>query len=129
MFKKLLRASHADEPGVRIHLFVLDEFNGRETFGIENAGELLHRGRFAVDPVGLGVLPDEEVNEASRVFRLLPHLVPQGASFVRSNICDELMDGGEASFEGFRTDFVAGELVDLARLALDVSQSISFESG
>jgi hypothetical protein len=35
------------------------------------------------------------------------------------------MDCGEADFEAFRTDFVTGELMDLVRTALNVSQSAS----
>src|SRR2546422_794569 len=115
------RSLNAPEGRVGVDLLVLDEFHGGEAVGIENAGKLLDRGRFPVDPVGLRVPPDEDVNEARRMLGLLPHLVAQRSWLVGTHARDKLVDRGGALFKGFPSHLVACQLSDFHTGLLEVA--------
>src|SRR5262249_48190224 len=117
------RAPSSDTPEgrVRVDLPVLDELDGGQAFRVEDRRELLHRGGFAMDPIRLFVAPHEEMDEARRMIALLPHLVTKGSRLVRANVRNELVDCGNHFVQRLRADLIARQLMNLTRIALDMS--------
>ena len=116
---------NAPERRTGVELPVLSELHRCETVGVENVRKPLDGGGFSVNPVGLRVPPDEDMNKARWVLGLLPHLVAQRSWFVRTNVGDKLVYRGEALFERLWTDFIARELPDLRSIALNVGHPAS----
>ena len=58
-------------------MVVVDELDRCEALRIQHRGEPLHLGRLGMSAVGFGIPKHEDVNEASRISLLLPHLVSQ----------------------------------------------------
>src|SRR6266513_5336886 len=78
------------ERRIRVDLFVFNEFNWRQTIGIQNASELLDSRGLPVNSARLSVPPDEDVHESSRALGLLPYLVAQCARLVLANVGHKL---------------------------------------
>ena len=65
--------------GIRDDHLVVDELHGRQALWTEHGGELFDVGGLGVDPIGLDIAEDEDVDEARRVLTFLPDLVAQGS--------------------------------------------------
>jgi len=107
------------EPRVGVELTILDELDRREALRIQETRELLHRHRSAVNPIGFGIAPHEDVNEASWPVAFLPHFVAERSFFVRSNVGHKLVDGRDYLGQRFGPNLVAGQFVDFTGTALE----------